>query len=99
MDALEVIFELGAEGGSLTVFGRKAGEQWIFLLKSVDQSEALIDANVAALNQLASYPSLHEVFGAMDRYPWHRLYPLRVHPLFRDQIHKEVQSRYASVLS
>jgi hypothetical protein len=32
----------------------------------------------------------------MDRYPWHRLFPLKVHPEFCEQVWAAVQDRFAS---
>lgn len=91
----EVILKVGSEGGSLTVSGSKEGEYWNFHFASLDQSEALVDEHAEEIKHACSYPSIYDVFEAMNQYPWHRLYPLRVHPSFKDQIHKEVLRRYA----
>ena len=40
--------------------------------------------------------SWEEALKLLDRYPWHRLYPLRVHPEFRQKIWVEVQRRLSS---
>ena len=96
----ETILELGAEGGTLTLFGnRDTAGQWQFwieedetalnyLLDEEDQvdSETLIHTSKSVL-------SLPDAFALLDEYRWPCLIPLQVHPEFRLAILREVQKK------
>jgi len=96
----ETILELGAEGGSLTLFGSKddAGH-WRFWTQT-DESTMnylLDEEDLRGLGSLVhtseSVCSLPEAFVLLDKYPWHWMIPLQVHPEFRAVILSEVQKR------
>ena len=78
---VEVIIKVGAEGGSWTLFGRKKSPEggWEFAagennmwMDSPSKSEWVSDWN-SALKLYA-------------KYPWHALYPLKVHKNFRAEV-------------
>jgi hypothetical protein len=77
----EVIIELGAEGGSITLHGIRTERGWWFLREAVEcidedsnqEKSAFVDSWEAALKLL-------------DRYTWAELYPISIHPDFRKQI-------------
>lgn len=95
----EIILEIGAEGGSLTIFGIRDPEcGWRFIN---ERNEAAMcgmlpeDEPGPEFYERSGYvPSLDEALDSLDRYPWHKLYPLRVHPDFRQKIFDVVVSRF-----
>ncbi|MGB8259478.1 MAG: hypothetical protein WCE75_03975 [Terracidiphilus sp.] len=96
----ETILELGAEGGSLTLFGnRDAAGQWRFWTQTDETTmiDLLDGEDLSGLGSLdntsAPVYSLHEALALLDKYPWYRLTPLQVHPEFRLVILGEVQKR------
>jgi hypothetical protein len=96
----ETILELGAEGGSLTLFGnRDAAGQWRFWTQTDETTmiDLLDEEDLSGLGSLdntsAPVYSLPEALALLDKYPWYRLTPLQVHPEFRLVILGEVQKR------
>src|SRR5208282_2757906 len=89
----EVVLEVGAEGGSLTLRReRDADGDWQFwvernetalydLLSEEDRSE--IGGYFAQTGYVYSF---HEALDLLDKYPWFRLYPVQVHPEFLDAV-------------
>ena len=102
-DGSVVVLEVGAEGGSLTLFGRSAAGAWYFARVIDDQTEALFgesgDGVVEApsLENLEWVASWEEGLRLMDRYRWARLHPLTVHPAFVDRVRVAVEERLADV--
>jgi hypothetical protein len=87
----EVILELGAEGGSLTLVGTKAAHGWRFrMIRDESTLRDLLseeDCEGLELQSESSWVDSWEAALALfDKYPWHLLYPLRVHPHFVTQI-------------
>jgi hypothetical protein len=88
----EVIVDLGAEGGSVTLYGFRTERGWLFSTEISDWTPELlgdewiqkrsgvVDIWPAALNLL-------------DKYPWVSLYPISVHPDFRQKIWDALQER------
>lgn len=95
MNDNEVILKVLAEGGSVTLHGRRCGSAWQFSLYLLDQTPLLIDDPMIA-NRSEIVESWEEALVLLDRYPWHRLHPRTVHPEFRERIWREIQSRYAA---
>ena len=96
----ETILALGAEGGSLTLFGhRDAAGQWGFWTQTDEttMNDLLDEEDLRGLGSLVStsesVSSLPEAFVLLDKYPWFRLMPLQIHPEFRLAILSEVQKR------
>jgi hypothetical protein len=96
----ETILELGAEGGSLTLFGKRdAAGQWRFWTQRDETAmiDLLDEEDLRGLGSLAntgeSVSSLPEALALLDKHPWYRLTPLQVHPEFRLAILREVQKR------
>ena len=98
----EVILEIGAECGSLTIYGICDPEcGWRFT--TVRDETALRDIlpedeqeGLEFYERSGYVVSLVEALGLLECYPWHKLYPLQVHPEFRQRIFDTVISRYAS---
>ncbi len=98
----EIIVELGADGGSLTIEGKHYGDTgWQF--RTVRNEMALYDDCVdddepnditGFLEQTDYLDSLREALKLFDRYPyWIDLYVIDVHPEFVDEVLAEVRSR------
>jgi hypothetical protein len=103
---LQVILEVGAEGGTITVLGSKSPNgDWRFCF---EENEAAI-ADLLSDEDLAAFGprDFHHRSGFVDtfedaleliaRYPWHRLSALQVHPEFYDRVLAEVQKRGGDV--
>jgi hypothetical protein len=96
----ETILEVGAEGGSLTLFGsRDAAGHWRFWTKTDEttMNDLLDEEDLRGVGSLVSESesasSLPEALDQLDRFPWHRLTPLKIHPEFRLAILDEVRKR------
>ena len=95
----EIVLEVGAEGGSITLLGRRnADENWQFEMET--NETALYDLlseedrnTIGEYAQSACVCSFHEALGLLDRYQWFSLYPLKVHPEFFDAVLLEVRKR------
>jgi len=95
-----VILEVGAEGGSITLLGVQTADGWRFRLKSTDHSDTFFDESHEAAdsgpNDSRTADSWPAALKLLDSYPWHRLYPLEVHPDFREIVFDAVAARYGS---
>ena len=100
MEQIETILEIGSEGGSLTILGkREPGGGWKFVSKRNETTlcNMLPEEEQSGLVSCESsgwVNSLTEALVLLDRYPWHRLCPMKVHQEFRQAIHDAVVSRY-----
>ena len=92
----EVILELGAEGGRITLYGRRNPGGWLYSTKTIDQSLLLFDEGPEIRKESEVVDSWEAALGLINRYPWHRLNPRVVLPEFREKIWAAVQSRFAS---
>jgi hypothetical protein len=88
----EVIIEVGAEGGSITLIGFRTAQGWVFSRKVIDQTPELIDEDWIETNSDCVH-SWEAAVELLDRYPWSKLYPISVHPDFREKIWSAVQER------
>ena len=87
----EVIVEIGAEGGSITLFGVRSPRGWLYgrsVGERIDEERSQHDSNVV--------DSWEAALGLLDQYPWHMLSPQHVHPEFRRQIFAAVQKLFES---
>lgn len=90
----EVILEVGAEGGSVTLYGIHSHRGWVFTRHSIDQSAALFLGEPVEKSNSQTVASWAEALALLDSYPWHRLYPLQVHPEFSRAVFDAVKLRY-----
>ncbi len=95
MEQNEVILQVGAEGGHLTLYGIRTTYGWLFSRQVIDQTpdlfnEPWIQHNSEIVNLWSDALKL------LDRYPWHKLYPLEVHSEFREMVFDAVVVRYKS---
>lgn len=91
----EVIVEVGAEGGRLTVIGERTPFGWSFVLATVDQTLVLIDEGGEVRGTRGKASTWRAALKLLDAYPWYRLYPLHVHPQFAAGILRAVKRRLA----
>jgi hypothetical protein len=86
---VETILVVGAEGGSITLEGqRDAAGVWRF---RVARNECVLgDLLGEELGATSSWESWEAALAELDRYPWPRLWPIRVHADFAGAIHNAV---------
>lgn len=89
----EIIVEVGAEGGSVTLYGIRSRGGWVFSRQAIDHFAETSDGTWEPLNSPKS-ASWSEALELLDFYPWHQLFPLRVHPDFRGAVFDAVKVRY-----
>src|SRR5882724_4800290 len=96
----EIILEVGAEGGMLTLFGSKnASNAWKLWTKTDETaSYGLLDEEDRGslgtpVKKSEFATTLSGGLALLDKHPWFRLVPLQVHPEFRDAILLEVRKR------
>jgi hypothetical protein len=88
----EVVLELGAEGGSIALYGFRTEYGWLFTRETLDQTPELIDEDRIETNS-ACADTWEAALKLLDQYPWVELYPLSIHTEFRQQIWSAVQER------
>jgi hypothetical protein len=96
----EVILEVGAELGSLTLLGTRAAHGWRFRIQTIDQSAWLLsdddeDTGPKTYRLSDWVDSWEEALALLDKYPWHRLHSLVVHPEFAQRVWTAVQEKFA----
>ena len=92
MSRLEKIVEVLGEGGSITLYGSRTDEGWTFTSETIDQTDD--DSEQATFpHRSDNVRSWDEALTLIDRYQWHVLTPMTVHPDFRMQILDAVRSR------
>jgi len=96
----EMVLEVGAEGGSITLLGNKdTVGQWRFWMRTDETTVTnLLDKEDiqdlgSPLRTSESVSSFPEAIALLNRYPWFRMTPIRIHPEFRFAILSEVQRR------
>jgi hypothetical protein len=102
--ASQIIVDIGAEGGSLTVFGQKnAAGEWKFGEKRDETTLYDSEEDPDGTDFKHFYETtgciltFGEAIARLDRYRWFRLYPLEVHPEFLDAVLLEVRMRGGEV--
>jgi hypothetical protein len=92
----ERILEVGAEGGSIAVYGwPSSSASWWFRVATNESAliEDELDAAAVAASQSGWVSGWETVVERLDRWPWARLYPLYVHAAFKDVIFRDAQAR------
>lgn len=93
MEKNEVILQIGGEGGDLIIYGVRTPTGWKFFREVVDQSSLMLDES-AIEHRSDVVDNWEGALGLLDRYQWHRLFPLQVHPEFKERVLQEVKARY-----
>jgi hypothetical protein len=92
MDKDEVIVEVGAEGGSIGLIGKRHGRGWTFS-RLTDEYD--FDDEKPIFHKSAEVDSWEAALRLLDKYPWQTLFPCKVHPEFRTRIWPAVEKRLA----
>lgn len=98
MNTMQVIISVGAEGGSLTLIGKKdAALKWRFARGVLDQTPSFLskeDGGDSTIRHTSDWVNTwSEAMALLDRYPWGMLSALVVHPEFRARVWTEVNRR------
>ena len=92
MEDWQVILQLGAEGGSVTLYGIETERGWLFYRDVSDWSPELIgEERIQHKSPVVN--SWEAAVALLDQYPWQRLSPLMVHPEFSERIWSAVRDR------
>ena len=92
MNRFEIILRVGADLGDLTLLGRRTASGWVFIRRVVDQSPLILDeAQIEHDSEVAD--SWRGALRLLDRYPWHMLAPLQVHPEFAGRVFEAAAER------
>lgn len=95
MTTNEIVLEVGAEGGSVTLFGVRTENGWLFSRELIDQTTLMLDEpEIQHTSQFVD--SWDAALALMDKYPWHKLFPVRVHTEFKTAILDAVLARFSS---
>ena len=83
MNKSEVILEVGAEGGAITLYGVRDLDGWRYSTSVLDQTPSLLpdefdEPEIRKDSEVVN--SWEAALRLIDRYPWHRLSPLTVPP-------------------
>jgi len=94
----EVIVSIIAEGGAITLFGRKGSNlDWQFARGLNDQTRSFLtkeDGGAGAVRHTSDWVNTWpEAIALLDRYPWAMLRGQEVHPEFRARVWTEVNRR------
>lgn len=96
----ETVLKVASEGGGLQLLREKQKDNNYQFWTERDEttmSELLDDDDLVGVGDLFSrssrVDSLDEAFRELDRYPWHRFYPIEVHPDLRVEVLREVRRK------
>lgn len=93
MNPAEVILEIGAEGGSLTLYGVRTPSGWLFSRDVIDQTLQMLDEE-SIEHSSETVDSWSAALELLSEYPWVNLFPLQVHPEFRGLVIDAVRADY-----
>ena len=88
----QTVLKVGAEGGSVTLYGQPSAQGWIFNRCVNDQTPLMLDQGEIrhSTTIVGDWP---EALKLLDAYPWAMLHPIKVHPQFVEQILAAVSQR------
>ena len=93
----EPLIKIGAEGGSITLFGvTTADGSWHYWRSTHDETPTYLDPEEGGdvIRHTSGWvDTWPEALVLLDRYPWARLSPMYVHPDFRSRVWEAVQER------
>ncbi len=85
----QVVLEVGAEGGRLTIYGLSTPHGWRFSRQTIDDSAAFL-GEPREQRESEIVDSWEKALELLRPYPWQKLYPLEVHPEFQERVFSEV---------
>jgi hypothetical protein len=90
-----IIIEIGAEGGSIKVLGRPASDGAVqYSVQLRDQTMTFLSGDEAGPEigrDFAWTTSWEQVVKTLGKWPWPMLYPMYVHPDYRERVLSEVE--------
>jgi hypothetical protein len=90
------VLEVGGEGGSITLEGRKVGGAWQFRVRTSDESLLLLgEEKEGVVSETGWVDTWRGAMKLMDRHPWHQLSPIAGHPAFLKRICDALTRRLA----
>lgn len=89
---MEIILRVGCEGGSLTLWGYRAGSQWLYFLESRD----VFCTTTLPREMTDTWDSAVQLLDARPH--WVCFHPVAVHEEFRARVFEAWHSRSASFL-
>jgi hypothetical protein len=89
----EIIVKVGAEGGSLTLYGQRNGRGWQFSMGLFDQTMSWVDGGPVVERTSKVVKTWASALKLLDEYSWNRLFPLAVHPDFGKKVFAAVVAR------
>lgn len=98
----QMILEVGAEGGSIALFGHEdETSNWEFWTSTDDSSFYMLsEEDQEGLSPSTTSTKVNALSAALkqlDRYPWHKLHPISLHSEFNQQVLSEVYARGGKV--
>ncbi len=87
-----IVVQLGAEGGSLTLYGMQTERGWVFYRNLIDWTPELMDEEWIQHKSL-TVNSWDAAVALLDQYAWQRLSPLMVHPEFSERVRSAARDR------
>ncbi len=94
-ETMQLVIKIGGEGGSLSLFACESQTKPRYVLAIVDQSLLIIGEGDVIEGERGKATSWRGALRLLDRYPWGMLYPLKVHPDYRDRVLNAVKRRLA----
>ncbi|MGA9060479.1 MAG: hypothetical protein WB341_02325 [Terracidiphilus sp.] len=99
-ESRDAVLEVGFEGGSITLFRERVGESWAFRIETnevaaLDMLSEEDREGILPRSKTALATTFQAALDALDKYPWVRAHPLRVHPEYKDAILAAVCERIA----
>lgn len=88
----QVIIELGAKGGSVTLFGIQSPDGWQYRVET-NEPALFDDEDLPNLPERTWVGTWRSALKQLDAYPWTQLYPLTINPKFGDRVFKALQKR------
>ncbi len=91
----ELILDLAAEGGGLSLLGIRVNTDWEFFFEIDDWTPTLLDEPEIhrQSSTVQGWPAALELLNDKASY-WHRLHPTFIHPEFRERILQAVERKY-----
>ena len=88
----QLIVKIGAEGGSVALYGRETDDGWVFRRHVADQTPMFIDEE-SVEHDSETVDTWVKAVRLLERYPWANLFPTYVHPGFGNKVWLEVCKR------
>jgi hypothetical protein len=92
MNKSEIIVEIGAEGGSITLYGLRTEDGWLFAEETIDWTPELFDEERSKTESVLA-DSWAAALRLLDQYLWAELSPMFVHRQFGPKVWIAVQER------